>query len=92
MRNIFESSCTEEGTVAGKDIFEVGFNFAASEARKKSESTISEVQIEEYSYAYQSTQIIKLEGKLKHDFTGEQSGSDWGVIAPVIFLNGMLMV
>ena len=35
VRNIFEGSLTEEGTRAVKDIFEVGFKFAASEARKK---------------------------------------------------------
>ena len=32
--NIFDDSCTEEGTEAGEDIFEGGFKFAASEARK----------------------------------------------------------
>ena len=41
MRNIFEVSFTEEGTGSGKDIFEVGFKFAASEARKKFGSTAS---------------------------------------------------
>ena len=34
-RNIFEDSCTEEVTVAGKYIFEGGFKFLASEVRKK---------------------------------------------------------
>ena len=33
-RNIFDDSYTEEGTVAGEDIFEGGFNFSASEPRK----------------------------------------------------------
>ena len=32
-RNIFEYSCTEEETGAGKVIVEGGFDFAASEAR-----------------------------------------------------------
>ena len=41
MRNIFEDSCTEEGKVAGKDIFKVMFKFSASEARKKFNSTDS---------------------------------------------------
>ena len=35
-------SCTEEGTGSGKAIFEGGFKFAASEARKKSDITDSE--------------------------------------------------
>ena len=34
VRNIFEDSCTEEGTGAGKAIFEGGLKFAVSEARK----------------------------------------------------------
>ena len=33
-RNIFEDLCTKEGIGAGKVIFEGGFKFAASEARK----------------------------------------------------------
>ena len=33
-REIFEDSCTEEGTGAGRDIFEVGFKFSSSEERK----------------------------------------------------------
>ena len=73
---MFEDSCTEEGTVSGKDIFEGEFNFSASETRKKSNSTASEVQIEEYRSAYTSTKKYQnLEGKLNHDSTGEQPGS-----------------
>ena len=44
VRNIFECSITEEGTVSGKAIFEGYFKFAASEARKKFNSTASTVQ------------------------------------------------
>ena len=32
--NILEDSCTEEGMGSGKAIFEGGFKFSASEARK----------------------------------------------------------
>ena len=32
-RNIFEYSCNEEGTGAGKDVFEGGFKFAAYDSR-----------------------------------------------------------
>ena len=39
--NIFESSFTEDGTVPRNAIFEVEFNFAVSEARKKFYSTAS---------------------------------------------------
>ena len=67
VRNIFEGSFTEEGTGAGKDIFEGGFKFAASEARKKFNSTESAFQREEYRSASPSTQEHqKFEGKLKH--------------------------
>ena len=67
VRNTFEDSCTEELMVEVKAIFEGGFNFAASESRKKSDSTNSEFQREEDRYAYPSTQEHqKLEGKLKH--------------------------
>ena len=41
MRNIVEGSFTEEITGVGKDIFEGGFKFAASEARKKFDRTAS---------------------------------------------------
>ena len=34
MRNIFKGSFTEDGTGSGNDIFEAGFRFLASEARK----------------------------------------------------------
>ena len=37
--NIFEYSCTEEGTGAGKAIFDIKIKFSASEARKKFDST-----------------------------------------------------
>ena len=81
VRNIFEGSFTEEGTGSGKAVFEGVFKFVASEARKKSNSTASVVQIEEDRSASPSTQEYqKLESKLKHDSTGERSGSDWGVI------------
>ena len=43
-RNILDDSCTEDGTVARKAIFEVGFKFEASEARKYSDSKASAVQ------------------------------------------------
>ena len=79
MRNIFEDSCTEEGTGAGKAIFEGGLNFAASESRKKFDSTASAFQREEDRSAFPSTQEHKkLEGKMKHDSTGELSRSDQG--------------
>ena len=56
VRNIFEGSCTEEGTVAEKDIFGGGFKFAVSEARKKFDSTDSAVQREEDHSASPYTQ------------------------------------
>ena len=66
-RNIFEDSCAEEGTGSGNDIFEGGFKFAASEARRKFNSTASEVHREEYRYAYTSNQDNQiLVGKMKH--------------------------
>ena len=74
--NIFKSSRTEEGMGAGKDIVEGGFRFAASEARKNFNITASAVQTDEDRSASPSTQEHqKLEGKLKHDLTGERSGS-----------------
>ena len=45
VRNIFEGSCTEEGKGSGKDIFEVGFNFSASEERDNFDRTDSAAQI-----------------------------------------------
>ena len=42
VNNISEGSFTEEGTGARKAIFERGFKFAASEARKKFDITASE--------------------------------------------------
>ena len=56
MRNIFEDSCNEEETGAGKAIFEGGFKLSASEARKKFDSTASSVHIEEDWSAYPSNQ------------------------------------
>ena len=41
VRNIFEGSFTEEGTESGKVIFGEGFKLAASEERKKFDSTCS---------------------------------------------------
>ena len=41
MRNMFESSFTKERTRSGNDIFEDGFNFSASEAKNKFNSTES---------------------------------------------------
>ena len=50
-----------------KAIFEGGFKFSESEARKLFDSTASSVQIEEYRSASPSTQEHqKLDGKLKH--------------------------
>ena len=46
-KNIFGNPCTEEGTGAGKDIFEGGFKFAASKARNNFNSTDSAVQRDE---------------------------------------------
>ena len=67
VRNIFEYSFTEEGMGTGKAIFEGGFKFASSEARKTFNSTASAVQREEDRSAYPSTQDHqKLEGKLNH--------------------------
>ena len=41
VRNFFECSFTEEETVSSKNIFEGGFKFAASESRKKFDSTVT---------------------------------------------------
>ena len=56
VRNIFEGSLIEEGTGAGKAIFEGVFNFSASEARKKLDITASSLNIEEDQSASTSTQ------------------------------------
>ena len=56
LRNIFEVSYTEEGIGSGNGIFEGVFNFSASEARKKLDSTYSVVKREEYRSASPSTQ------------------------------------
>ena len=65
MKNILEYSCTEEGMVSGKYIFEGSFKFESSEARNSFGSTASAVQREEYRYVSTSTQEHqKLEGKL----------------------------
>ena len=67
VRNMFEGSFTEEVTGAGKAIFEWGFKFSASEARKNFYSTASVVHIEEDWYAYPSTQEYQqLEVTLNH--------------------------
>ena len=55
VRNIIEDLCTEEGTGAGKAIFDIAIKFSASEARKKFDSTYSAVQREEDWYASPST-------------------------------------
>ena len=39
VRHIFEGSFTEKGTGTGNEIFQVGFKFAASAARKKFNKT-----------------------------------------------------
>ena len=63
---MFEVSFTEEGTLAVKAIFEGGFKFAASDARKKFNITASSLQREEDQSAYPYTQEHKkLEFKLK---------------------------
>ena len=46
VRNIFEYSCTEEGTGVGKGISKGGFKFSAFEARKNFDSTTSAYQRE----------------------------------------------
>ena len=74
---IFEGSFTEEGTGAGKAVFEEVFNLLSSEARKKFHSIASAFQIEENWSASPSTQEYqKLEGKLEHGLTGEWLGSN----------------
>ena len=79
VRNIFEGLCSEEVTVSGKDVFEAGFKFEASKARKKFGVTSSSVYREEDRHISPSSQKYqKLEIKLKHNLTGEKSGSDWG--------------
>ena len=67
MRNIFEDSCTEEGTGVGKAIFEGAFKFSAFEARKNFDSTAEVVQREEDRSTSPSAQEHhKLEVKLEH--------------------------
>ena len=88
LRNIFEDSCTEDGTIVGKSIFEGGFKFSASDARKNFNRTASAVQREEDRYAYPSTQEHKnLEDKLKHRVKRSiiLPGSDQGVIEEQIW-------
>ena len=64
VRNIIEDSFTEERMVAGHDIFEGGFKFAASEARHNFDSTALSVYIYEYRYSSPSTQEYqKVDGK-----------------------------
>ena len=77
----FEDLFTEEGMGAWKAIFEGGFNFAASEVRNKFYGTASSVQREEDRSASPSIQEYQnLDGKLKHNSTGEWSGNNWGAI------------
>ena len=72
-RNIFKGSFTEDRTEAGKDISEGVFKYTASDSRKKFDRIASTVQIEKYWHASPSTkEYQKLEGKLKHDSTGER--------------------
>ena len=67
MSNIFEGSCTEEGTGSRKGIFEGGSKFSASKERKNFYGTASEAQREEDWPASPSNQEHQsLEGKLKH--------------------------
>ena len=67
--------------------------FSASKARNKFDSTASELQIEEdRSASTPNQEYQKLEGKLNHDLTEEKSGSEWGVIALVIFPDYLLMM
>ena len=66
---------------AWKAIFEGGFNFTASEVSNKFYGTASSVQREEDRSASPSIQEYQnLEGKLKHNLTGEWSGNNWGAI------------
>ena len=46
LRNIYEGSFTEYGTLSGKAIFEEGFKFASSEASKKFDIIASAVHRE----------------------------------------------
>ena len=69
--NILEGSFTEERKVAEKAIFEGGFKFEDSEARKKFERIDSAVQRQEERSEYPSTlENLKLEVKIKPDSTG----------------------
>ena len=67
VRNIFEDSFTEEGTESGKAMFEGGFKFAASEARKNFDSTYSSYQGDIWERSGNDQGVIR-----------EQSGSHWG--------------
>ena len=67
LRNLFEGSFTEEGTGAGKAVFEGVFTFEASEASNNFDSTDSAVLREEdWSKSPSTQKHRKLEGKLKH--------------------------
>ena len=78
--NILEGSFTEEGKVAGKVIFEGGFKFEDSQARKRFERIYSAVQRQEERSEYPSTlENLKLEGKIKPYSTGKQLRIDQGV-------------
>ena len=63
VRNIFEDSCTEEGTGSGKAIFEGGFKVEYYEERKKFDSTASAVLREEDRSTYPSTHKHKKIGR-----------------------------
>ena len=70
--SIFEGSFTEEVTGVENYIFEGGLKFSASKASENFNITASAFQREEYRSSSPSTQEYqKLEGKLKHNSTGE---------------------
>ena len=55
------------------------FEFSAYDTGKNFDSTDSEVQREDdWSTSPSTQEHQKLEGKLKHDLTGERSGSEYG--------------
>ena len=56
MSPIFEGLFTEEETLEVNGVFQLGFKFSVSEARKKFDGTGSTVQIEEDRSANPSTQ------------------------------------
>ena len=92
VRTIFEGLCTEDGTGADKAIFEGGLELAASEVRENFDDTYLSVHRVEYWSESTSTQEYqKFEGKLKHNSTWEQLGSDQGVIGePILKRKGLI--